>query len=312
MFSRQKNGFTLVELLVVIAIIGILIALLLPAVQAAREAARRMQCTNNMKQIALALHNYHSSHNMLPPGAWGRYAGSWIGLILSHMEQVNAMENYDPSLRYYDPVNLDIIHPRQAAFSCPSDMPAVRSTDPTIPKYNYVVNLGRTSVYRKSLWDGVTFSPAPFHNHELGFPTATDKPPQYNFRDISDGLSCTLLLGECRQGQHDEDLRGLTWWSPACGFTTHYAPNSSVPDYLDLGWGTLCKAHNSMPECPCEEQAGTNTDRPVNFSARSRHPGGVNAALCDGSVRFIEDEIDLTLWRNLASMQDGEVLIDFD
>jgi prepilin-type processing-associated H-X9-DG protein len=300
----------LVELLVVIAIIGILIALLLPAVQAAREAARRMGCSNNLRQIAVAMHNYHAAKNSLPYGARGRYAGTWYGAILAYIEQADAARKYNTTKIYYDPENLVLIAPRLPVFTCPSDTPASWLVNgQNLPKYNYAANLGNTSNYRKDLWDNVKFVTGPFYLEPVDF--GAPNSPIYGFRDISDGTSHTLMIAEIRQGQHDEDLRGLTWWGPAAGFTAHYAPNTTFPDYMDSGWGAKCAAPNDTPQWPCAEQAGTASNTPMNYSSRSRHPGGVNAALCDGSVRFVVNDVDLTVWQAASTINGGEAIGEF-
>lgn len=119
-----------------------------------------------------------------------------------------------------------------------------------------------------------------------------------------------LAISEVRTGKMNDDLRGLTWWGPGCGFTAHFAPNTTEPDYLDYGWGTKCASNPAVfPQWPCAEATGyTDGERPVNTSARSWHPGGVVAGLCDGSVRFISESIDLTTWRALSTMDGGETL----
>ncbi|MDY0171144.1 MAG: DUF1559 domain-containing protein [Thermoguttaceae bacterium] len=308
---EAKSGFTLVELLVVITIIGILIALLLPAVQSAREAARRLQCTNNVKQLSLAMHSYHAAIGSFPYASNGRYTGPWYRAVLPYVEQDAIAAKYRTDVIYYDEPNISLISPRLSMFTCPTDTRAVwaGSGRPSIPKYNYVVNLGRTSCYRKPDWHGVTFIPAPFHNEEGNWGAANI--PVYRIDDIRDGTSNTLMISEIRQGQNNDDLRGLTWWGPACGFTAHFSPNTTMPDYLDYGWGTKCKSYNSTPTWPCEEQGGNTSDRPMNFSARSHHSGGVVASMCDGSVRFISDSINLTTWRGLSTISGAEILDNF-
>jgi len=304
------SGFTLVELLVVITIIGILIALLLPAVQAAREAARRMQCTNNLKQIALAMHNYHSAVGSLPYAANGRYPGTWYLAILPYLEQTSIYDQYDRTVYYWSEPNLTLIKQRLDMFTCPSDRPSTWKSN-GICKYNYAANLGNTSSHRKPEWHGVTFFTGPFHS-EPQVSWGIEDIEVFRIADIKDGTSNTLMIGELRQGQNENDLRGLTWWGPGCGLTTHFPPNTTEPDYLDCGWGTQCAAHaNVVPEWPCAEASALSGDTPLNFSARSRHPGGVNSALCDGSVRFVSDSVNLTTWRSLGTIDGGEVLGDF-
>ncbi len=298
----KKNAFTLVELLVVIAIIGILIALLLPAVQSAREAARRMHCSNNLKQLGLAMHGYHTVHGSLPYAANGRHWGSWVRAMLPYIEQQAMYDQYDEDTRYQVSPNVELIRNRIAAYTCPSDTATASWLDGRIPNYNYAVNLGNTSVWRTSPLNGVEFERAPFYNQN---DPVIDNIPTYSFSNIRDGTTNTLMLGEIRQGQNDNDLRGLTWFGPACGFTTHNGPNSPVPDYLDGGW--CPSASQNLPDWPCQAATSSN---PQNFSARSQHPGGVHVVLCDGSVHFVSDNIALETWRALSSMAGGELIRD--
>ena len=149
---REKRAFTLVELLVVIAIIGILIALLLPAVQAAREAARRMQCASNLKQVAFAAHNYHSSCNILPTGAYSCCWGTWMVTLLPYLEQQEAFDTYihdnkydipTSSGRYAGDVNIQVTSRRFACYTCPSDAP---SSHYGVASHNYVCNYGEYGI----------------------------------------------------------------------------------------------------------------------------------------------------------------------
>ena len=314
---RPLRGFTLVELLVVIAIIGILVSLLLPAVQAARAAARRMQCSNNMKQLCLGLHNYHAAFSVLPYSGshWGN--GGWVKMTLPYIEQNNLADKWDDTKLYQTQPNLDICRVQIPAHLCPSDVRTRSSWGGTpyeMANFNYAVNMGNTSVYRVSPLNGVTYREAPFHFEESASTNITSQ----NFGSIRDGTSNTLMLAEVRQAPNalaadstHKDLRGLIWYGHHAGITTHEAPNTAVPDYVQNGW---CPKPTEAADIgmPCATQSGTTTgSTPKNLSARSTHAGGVQVSLCDGSVRFISESIDLTTWRNLGSSQDGEVLGTF-
>lgn len=318
--KKAKRGFTLVELLVVIAIIGILIALLLPAVQAARESARRNQCTNNLKQLGIAMQNFHDTYQQLPGGSFSCCWGTWQMSILPFIEEeyladlytfspkeINGSEVpvYLPFYRYDStdesrtpPVrNLEVSQTRIQSLTCPSDEPQVRPAD-GVALHNYVANYGNTDFYATTIGD-VEYLGAPFELRN------TNPPPPYpkievRFREITDGLSKTLLASETVQGQNG-DARGLTWWGFAAGFEAFDPPNSNTPDVIQ-GIPTPCVNQEPNPPCTSEGSAGR-----ARMTARSRHPGGVVAVLCDGSVHFVTDSVDLETWRAASSIQGDEV-----
>jgi prepilin-type processing-associated H-X9-DG protein len=308
-------------LLVVIAIIGILIALLLPAVQAAREAARRSQCLNNIKQIGLAMHNYHDSRGTLPPGtSSSRTApgtggvncrrGTWQVLILEYMEQGNAANLYQnwggtagPSYSGA-PNTTNVTTKRYASLTCPSDLP--NSPFSNITSHNYAVNYGNT-VYGQGTHSGVTFAGAPFSRATYVSPDFTvevETPGGYMvqpqkgkpFTEMLDGLSNTMLVGEVLQGQ-GSDLRGFMWWSDAAGFQAFQGPNSPLPDHIYSA--TYC---NNKPELnlPCVASG------PTMFASRSRHPGGVQVGMADGSSRFVQQNISINVWRGASTSRGRE------
>jgi len=312
---HRPRGFTLVELLVVIAIIGILIALLLPAVQAAREAARRAQCSNNLKQIALAMHNYHDTYKCLPVGSFGCCWGSWLVAILPYIEQQPLYRQYDQngkwdipdsSYRYSGSRNLPVTTTRVSSYTCPSDSPSEADNWSGITSHNYGVNYGNTGFVNRSYIgpdadaeanvNGVLFGQAPF---TIG--DATKRAQAFSLATITDGTSNTLMVGELVQG-HGHDLRGFSWWAFGSGFMTYLAPNSNEPDVMQ----SEIYCNNTLTKNPpC---IGPHTQSmPMTWAARSRHMGGVQAANCDGSARFVSDNVAIDVWRAMSTSQGGEV-----
>ena len=299
--SAVPRGFTLVELLVVIAIIGILIALLLPAVQAAREAARRSQCTNNLKQIGIGMHNYHDIYRTLPVGAYGCCWGTWKVAILPYIEQVNLRQLYVDNDKYGVPVdnaryssiiNRPVVTTVIPTYQCPSDTPNPNTFISRITSDNYAVNYGNTGLGQQANLNGVKFGGAPFK--DSGSPAAS-----FSFRDIRDGLSNTLMVAEVRQGI-GKDLRGFSWWGDASGFETYLGPNSSLPDVIYTA--SYC---NNQPQqgMPCTTPT---TGNPSMYGSRSLHPAGVLVAACDGGAHFVPDSISLLIWRMVSTTQGNE------
>ena len=344
--KNRRLGFTLIELLVVIAIIAVLIALLLPAVQSAREAARRAQCTNDLKQIGLAMHNYHDQQGSLPPGLKGCCWGTWLVNVLPFIEQQPLYNSWNSfgndryetlgiqngSLRYDGPVNITVCSTRVAAYNCPSDpnttantfdSQTIGSSTFTCTANNYVVNFGNTIINQSPyyLWNGVKlpFLGAPFT--DMGSPD-TDivgyagpvTSGTVNFAAITDGLSSTMMTSEILIGVSQSgsvfDYRGQTWWGYAAEFTGLNAPNTSSPDVGQFAGYCL----NALGNPPCTgatggvDNTGTYTGLGMVNSPRSKHPGGVNAGMCDGSVRFIKNSVNIYVFQALASSKGGEIV----
>jgi len=321
----ERRGFTLIELLVVIAIIAVLIALLLPAVQSAREAARRAQCTNNLKQIGLAMHNYESAQSCLPPGWKGCCWGTWLVSVMPYVEQqglYNAWnasghnvwtppEVYDLPFRYGGAANLTVTSTRVNAYYCPTDggnLNLVGGAGWPVTSQNYVANFGSTSSTQEANLNGVPFLGAPFT--DMGSPIFSDfgytNSPASGFavvafNKITDGLSGTMLTSEVLVGQ-GFDLRGFSWWFGGSSFNTYLAPNSTFPDVMqDQGYCNY--PFQSNPPC-----VGATSILAVTTAARSKHPGGVNVGMADGSVRFLKNSINLSTWRALSTTQGNEVV----
>ena len=309
----RRRGFTLIELLVVIAIIGVLVALLLPAVQAARAAARRLSCTNNLRQIALGMNTYADSMGTLPPGMKGWGWGTWQLFVLPNVEQqplANAFNfqgdlannvSLESLLLYQGPANITVTRTRLSAFTCPADRPNAPQNGVT--SHNYACNFGNTGLYQQPVLNGVAFGGAPFEDIGADPSRRSPRGTTYGASAFRDGLSTTLLAAEVLQGQ-GTDLRGFTWYGPCASFTTYLGPDSPAADVLSAPDQCL---YPFQANPPC--LAGDPTPQsPVMTAARGTHGGGVNAAFADGSVRFLKDSIALDVWRALGTTRGGEVI----
>jgi prepilin-type N-terminal cleavage/methylation domain-containing protein len=310
----RRRAFTLIELLVVIAIIAILIALLLPAVQGAREAARRIQCANNLKQIGLAMCGYCDAVGTLAPGRKGWGWGTWQMYVLPYLEQQPLYNAYnqlgdslnnvtlDGLLLYVGPANETVTTTRLNTLTCPSDVPNAPLEDVT--SHNYACNYGNTDVYQDLNFGGVLFAGAPFTDIGADPTHAAPGQPTVRFADIRDGLSNTLLAAEVVQGQ-GADQRGFTWSGQCSGITSYLGPNTLSPDVLTFA-NECVYPFTTNPPCTYENAPGAGPS--VLLASRSRHPGGVSVVLGDGSVRFIKNSISLSTWRALSTTKGGEAI----
>jgi prepilin-type processing-associated H-X9-DG protein/prepilin-type N-terminal cleavage/methylation domain-containing protein len=327
--SCLRSSFTLIELLVVIAIIAIVIGLLLPAVQRVREAANRLSCTNNLKQIGIALHGYHAVYNAFPVGAWGfkgnapsafphREYEYFLFHLFPYVEQDNFRNVLGPNFDAGEPVFPDtwpasLNNVKLALFACPSDG---MGDNPS----GLFETLFKTKLF-KTNYLGVFSGLQDYDVWSGKFPgtqrAVFARASATRIAMITDGTSNTMavveyLTGLPSTGGH-EDFRG-GWYTHRAGSQLLYVrdtPNTRNPDRM-LDYPNMCpsEGYNNHPEAnlPCE-QSGWDGDNWV--SSRSRHPGGVNVLMCDGGVRFVRNNIALSVWRNLGFIADGNVLGDF-
>lgn len=304
--KSRKWGFTLVELLVVIAIIGILIALLLPAVQAAREAARRSQCSNNLKQIALAIQNYHDSYKVFPPGeitpgaccGTQSYAG-WAICILPFMEQQSLSDQYNDLAVNEDSSNAFVREQIVSAYACPTDDGATALEEPASgPGSNLDYRHGsyravggshwneRTqTVDTNGWWDDCGNTLAPELKGIMPCVADYGNTRQcMKMASVRDGTTNTLLVGE--QVADRTTDRGTFW---AYSYTSYnssdaYPQSNTILSYDDCGTSNQCKR-----------------------GWGSYHPGGLQFAMADGSVQFVSETIDIYLFNNLATARGEEL-----
>jgi prepilin-type N-terminal cleavage/methylation domain-containing protein/prepilin-type processing-associated H-X9-DG protein len=308
---RFRRGFTLVELLVVIAIIGVLVALLLPAVQAAREASRRTSCVNKLRQWGLSMHNMHDTVLHLPQGNQNNPRRVWVVLVWPYVEQGNMYVQFDQTKHFYQPPNTVTstttgIYAKSAPlYYCPSDRPGALWKGDIYwrARGNYVINWGNQKVpYLASdpVQDpGKGTAPFGYEDH-----INPSKPRKVRFADLTDGTSNTLLMSETvlAGSDTDYDIRGdmLNDDRPCNQFMTINTPNAGT----DVS--PYCSATLYPRNPPCTTTGSANSHK----TARSRHPNGVNVVLADGSMRFVTNNITLTSWRALGTMDGGETITD--
>ena len=317
---RSSRGFTLIELLVVIAIIAVLIALLLPAVQSAREAARRAQCLNNLKQFGIAIQNYHDTQGCFVYGGREKIGQtaplggctskwyddmSWYFGVLPYFEQTSIYNAVNFTLTISIADNSTARQARVSVFGCPSS--GLQNDEFPQPcwsrvRCNYAVNFGNTNYGQLDKVDAsgktIKFLPSPF---SLGAVTKISQ--------LTDGTSNTMMWSEVIA---PEDSAG--WDGPiaetqlaigGAAFETWYGPNAQVAEEV-VRQCPPANGLNGIPGCTIVGQEGDEAKQV--FTARSAHPGGVNTVLGDGSVRFIKNTINISVWRALSSSQAGEVI----
>ena len=313
----QKRGFTLIELLVVIAIIGILIALLLPAVQAARETARKMRCRNNLKQIGVALHNYVNTHRCFPPGYLykphpdGNQAGfSWGALILPFLELENLHRQFDFNVPIFDDGNCQVRETHVSVFLCPSDPVShykfVEMGDPPKERYamaDYVGNFGSPDLdFTPDDSDGV-FS----------------RNSSTRFADVIDGLSNTFCIGERVNG-----VRYQGSWGVSSIFAVSGVPQRVVPwhgqheggnghTHFETAWAGAARDYNDPTDDHGHMVLFHTAHTPNSLETDDRditapHSGIAHFVMGDGSVQSISQLIDFAVYAALGTREGGEVV----
>ncbi len=333
--KRTGRGFTLIELLVVMAIIGVLIALLLPAVQAAREAARRAECTNNLKQIGIALHNYLSAIGPFPPGrinthiaglgdCWGAYAQ-----LLPYLEQKAVSDAFNFHLAPdSDPANTTGAAMFIGAFLCPSDG-YLTQAQAGYAMHNYLLNVGTTySVVQTPVAPLTGVPNGVFYENSNVSPAM-----------ITDGLSATVAVSETIRSDptlgatnllngfvitgnntttgppitDDASYQSQCLTSTPPGFQVtrgskwfYGAPGHSMYNHRRSPNDKLYDCRGGLPHSIRSDPLWSQLS--LNITVRSKHPGGVNSLLADGSVRFIKDSISLAAWQALGTRNGGEAL----
>ena len=308
----RKKGFTLIELLVVIAIIAVLIGLLLPAVQKVREAASRIKCSNNLKQLGLALHNYEGANKTFPQ-ARNPYplVHSGLSRLLPFVEQENLQRLCDYTTPPTSPTNVTASQTKVPMFLCPSD--SISGQVPGYPDFgtNYVANNGSGTVGYGLIasGDGI-FTQSPI-----------------KVADVADGLSNTVAMSESVMGTGTVpigiptdrrtiatsvlEVPGGTDPTPAtCGSAAGAWSAKRGAKWIDGHYGNSLYNHYYTPN-PNTWDCGNGSHNKGLSTARSWHAGGVNVLLLDGSVRFVRDSIDLATWRGLSTRAGDEVIGDY-
>jgi len=321
-----RRGFTLVELLVVIAIIGVLVALLLPAVQAARESARRMNCMNNLKQHGIALHNFHDANGTFPPGGITNGAccatqsgPTWTIFILPYVEQQALYDRYDQTQANEHANNAFVRTAFVKTYSCPDDM-LIKKTMVPASGPGQTANLQyMTGSYRAmaGVTDGLGWFDAEcgriypiaqrgvLHSssdpkYPTPFPNGYSPPPYSKERiaNITDGTSNTLMVGEYYTGPKSTPNRTTFW---AYTYTSFNQSEVVLPPQSRMLFADYDKCVNSCPSC-------VGTSNPCKRGWGSFHPNVINFVMADGSIRNISTNVDMLQFAAMATIENGEMV----
>ncbi|MFH1266220.1 MAG: DUF1559 domain-containing protein [Planctomycetota bacterium] len=330
---RERHGFTLVELLVVIAIIGILIALLLPAVQAAREAARRSRCSNNLKQIGLALQNYHDVHKKFPHGTRSPYAApNWRVMLLPFMEQGSLYDSLDTNSQsslggfmsacaaastygYGTGAHAVLKGLAVPGWNCPSNANS--------PTADVGCNYDRGQVHDYTGIAGATPDPGGRTNvcaagisayGGIACENGTLYPNGWvRMAEVIDGTSNVMVVGEQSGTVGNSDLRA-SYHGGWAGFNSSARPSAQTAGgtYYGAGVTTIyIYPINADSTTFCINPSGCNSSYDLNTVLNSEHPGGVQSGFVDGSVHFLSETIEMDTLRRLAARDDGQVLGEY-